>query len=58
MLKTITNRGVKVYSDGQPETFLIDHWRCRFVSKDALIKQEDASYHPISHKQVAELLLK
>ncbi|EMO87528.1 NADP-dependent isocitrate dehydrogenase [Leptospira noguchii] len=58
MLKIITNRGVKVYPDGQPETFLIDHWRCRFVSKDALIKQEDPSYHPISHKQVAELLLK
>ncbi|EMO53693.1 NADP-dependent isocitrate dehydrogenase [Leptospira noguchii] len=58
MLKIITNRGVKVYPDGQPETFLIDHWRCRFVSKNALIKQEDPSYHPISHKQVAELLLK
>ncbi len=58
MLKIITNRGVKVYPEGQPETFLIDHWRCRFVSKDALIKQEDPSYHPISHKQIAELLLK
>ncbi|MGQ2813138.1 NADP-dependent isocitrate dehydrogenase, partial [Leptospira interrogans] len=44
MLKIITNRGVKVYPDGQPETFLIDHWRCRFVSKNALIKQEDPSY--------------
>lgn len=30
-LKMITNRGVKVYPDGQPETFLTDHWRCRFV---------------------------
>lgn len=31
-LKMITNRGVKVYPDGQPETFLTDHFRCRFVS--------------------------
>jgi isocitrate dehydrogenase len=30
-LKMITNRGVKVYPDGAPETFLTDHWRCRFV---------------------------
>lgn len=31
-LKMITNRGVKVYPDGKPETFCTDHWRCRFVS--------------------------
>ena len=30
-LKLITNRGVKVYPDGLPETFWTDHWRCRFV---------------------------
>ena len=30
-LKMITNRGVKVYPDGMPETFCTDHWRCRFV---------------------------
>ena len=29
-LKMITNRGVKVYPDGMPETFCTDHWRCRF----------------------------
>jgi isocitrate dehydrogenase len=33
-LKMITNRGVKVYPDGIPETFCTDHWRCRFVSKE------------------------
>ena len=26
----ITNRGVKVYPGGFPETFCTDHWRCRF----------------------------
>ena len=29
-LVMITNRGVKVWPDGLPETFLTDHWRCRF----------------------------
>lgn len=31
LLKMITNRGVKVYPDGLPETFCTDHWRCRFM---------------------------
>ncbi len=31
-LKLITNRGVKVYPEGLPETFWTDHWRCRFVA--------------------------
>lgn len=37
-LKMITNRGVKVYPDGFPETFLTDHWRCRFVAAASLKK--------------------
>ncbi|GAB4399990.1 MAG: NADP-dependent isocitrate dehydrogenase [Anaerolineales bacterium] len=32
-LKMITNRGVKVYPGGMPETFKTDHWRCRFMSR-------------------------
>ena len=31
-LALITNRGVKVYPDGLPETFCTDHWRCRFAA--------------------------
>jgi isocitrate dehydrogenase len=31
----ITNRGIKVYPDGFPETFCTDHWRCRFMAKEA-----------------------
>jgi isocitrate dehydrogenase len=31
-LQGIANRGVKVYPGGQPDTFTVDHWRCRFVS--------------------------
>lgn len=31
-LSLITNRGVKVYPEGLPETFWTDHWRCRFKS--------------------------
>jgi isocitrate dehydrogenase len=30
----ITNRGVKVYPDGLPETFCTDHWRCRYKSEE------------------------
>ncbi len=30
-LQMITNRGVKVYPGGMPETFCTDHWRCRFM---------------------------
>ncbi len=33
-LAIITNRGVKVYPNGLPETFCTDHWRCRFTSKE------------------------
>ncbi len=33
-LSMITNRGIKVYPDGFPETFCTDHWRCRFKPTD------------------------
>ena len=33
-LVVITNRGVKVYPGGIPETFCTDHWRCRFEGQD------------------------
>jgi len=35
-LKMITNRGIKVYPGGFPETFCTDHWRCRFVGLDGV----------------------
>lgn len=46
-LKMITNRGVKVYPDGHPETFCTDHWRCRFVAADgsSVQLQEIAQLH-------------
>lgn len=31
-LKVIANRGVKVWPDGQPDTFCSDHWCLRFIS--------------------------
>ena len=36
-LTMITNRGVKVWPAGHPETLCTDHWRCRFepVGEDA-----------------------
>lgn len=35
-LKMITNRGVKVWPEGQPETFCIEQWRCRFLGHDGV----------------------
>ena len=38
----ITNRGVKVWPDGIPETRCTDHWRCRFRTPDgAAIKHAE-----------------
>jgi isocitrate dehydrogenase len=36
-LVMITNRGVKVWPNGFPETFCTDHWRCRFQRNGAPI---------------------
>ncbi|OFA30483.1 isocitrate dehydrogenase [Glaciecola punicea] len=37
ILKLITNRGVKVWPEGFPETYCVDHWRCRFMSSNNLL---------------------
>lgn len=55
-LKMITNRGVKVYPNGQKETYCTDHWRCRFVSSDADINRKEPDYRPIDFEQVIALL--
>ena len=47
-LTMITNRGVKVWPDGMPETFCTDHWRCRFLSPE--------SSRPIRHEDIIALL--
>ena len=49
-LKLITNRGVKVYPEGLPETFCTDHWRCRFIAAD------DAAGTDVRPDQVVDLL--
>ena len=38
---------MKVWPDGVPETFCVDHWRCRFTAAGA-----DA----VDHAQILELL--
>ncbi len=41
-LNMITNRGVKVWPEGLPETFCTDHWRCRFHAEPGTpVKQAD-----------------
>jgi isocitrate dehydrogenase len=39
-LRMITNRGVKVWPDGFPETFCTDHWRCRYQADRDVEQQE------------------
>ena len=46
-LTMMSNRGVKVWPGGQPETFCSDHWRCRFLSTGG---------NGISHQQIVALL--
>jgi isocitrate dehydrogenase len=46
-MQIITNRGVKVYPDGHPETFCSDHWRCRFMKEDGSI---------VTHEQILKIL--
>lgn len=47
-LAMITNRGVRVYPDGFPETFVTDQWRCRFFSPTRGLS--------IRHEQIVGLL--
>ncbi len=44
-LSMISNRGVKVWPDGMPETFCTDHWRCRFLANG-----------PVEHSRIVDLL--
>jgi isocitrate dehydrogenase len=46
-LTMITNRGVKVWPGGFPETFRTDHWRGRFSVPEGLA---------ISHEDIVQLL--
>jgi len=50
-LQMITNRGVKVWPGGFPETFCTDHWRCRFVGVD----EHDAP-RAVRHGDIVNLL--
>src|SRR3954447_13085291 len=45
-LTAITNRGTKVWPDGNPDTFCVDHWACRFEATNGGIK----------HAQIISLL--
>jgi isocitrate dehydrogenase len=46
-LSMITNRGVKVWPEGAPETFCTDHWRARYKA---------AGDKPATHAQIVSLL--
>jgi isocitrate dehydrogenase len=48
-LSMITNRGVKVYPDGFPETFCTDHWRCRFKPTDERLLTKEEIIRLLTH---------
>ncbi|MEP1095290.1 MAG: NADP-dependent isocitrate dehydrogenase [Cyclobacteriaceae bacterium] len=54
-LKMITNRGVKVYPNGNPETFCTDHWRCRFVNPNVDLSGKP-NYQKINLDDVVKLM--
>lgn len=46
-LTMMSNRGMKVWPDGAPETFCTNQYRCRFQAGDG---------RPVTHQQIAALL--
>ena len=48
-LQSIASRGVKVYPGGLPDTFTVDHWRCRFVA-------DAGEGSAVTHAQINSLL--
>jgi isocitrate dehydrogenase len=50
-LQMITNRGVKVWPGGFPETFCTDHWRCRFIGVDT-----QGAPRTVTHTDIVNLL--
>lgn len=42
-LSAVTNRGSRIWPGGIPDTFCIDHWRCRFEAGHAIKPQTIAS---------------
>ena len=47
-LGLISNRGLKVWPGGLPETFCVDHWRCRYNAA--------AEGKSITHEQIIQIL--
>jgi isocitrate dehydrogenase len=52
-LQLITNRGVRVWPGGFPETFCTDHWRCRFRPAGAAKEGGAVDYGAILALQTA-----
>jgi isocitrate dehydrogenase len=49
-LSMVSNRGVKVWPNGYPETFCTDHWRCRFTATSPAV--------PLQLSHVLSLLMR
>jgi len=49
-LKMISNRGTKVYPGSAGRTDCVDHWRCRFIMRDASAALTDDVLIPFIQK--------
>ncbi len=49
-LQMISNRGVRIWPEGQPETFCIEQYRARFIPKEKM--------HKITFHEITQLLEK
>ena len=52
----ITNRGIKVWPTAFPETFCVDHWRCRFLSKLLIETKGDLSKLKLEAEEVKKII--
>lgn len=58
-LQMITNRGTRIFPEGQPETFCVDQWRLRFAHKemtDAVTQEEIFHLLQEVHKKGYEII--
>ena len=54
-LTMITNRGIKVWPEGFPETFCTDHWRCRFKQRAGSAMDQSAILQLLTQAQQQQL---
>jgi len=55
ILSMITNRGIKVWPEGFPETFCTDHWRCRFKPMEGVTMTKQEIIHLLTNAEDVQM---